>query len=367
MKRITTLAISVALTLALAAAFSACKTAEDGAEETPEFSMLPVITITPTPEPTPPPYTGKYNPLSGLPIAEELVNARPLAIMLNNRKIAQPQLGISQADIIFEVPAEGGITRMLAIFQDVSAAGPIGSVRSSRPYYIDLAEGFDSIYICAGGSPDAYTTLKNRKITYLDGVNGSRQEVYYRDKERRKTMGYEHSLVTSGELLNKYIPTYDFRTEHEAAFRNPLQFEADYDLRGGQDAGAVKLDFSGKTTAFAYNAETADYRMTQYNNEYKDGNNGQRVTFANVVVLKTAISAIKGDTEGRLTVKTTGDGDGFLAIGGKYVPIKWSKASNDAPLVFTDAAGNAVTLRSGHTYIGVMSTTAKVEFSEAEK
>jgi hypothetical protein len=82
------------------------------------------------------------NPLTGLPISEEDVGNRPIAVMLNNIKAALPQYGISSADIIYEVPAEGGITRMLAIYQSVADVGNIGSVRSTRPYYLDLAQGW---------------------------------------------------------------------------------------------------------------------------------------------------------------------------------------------------------------------------------
>ena len=367
----------IAIVLALAAVLTlfACKP-KDVAEEPQEdtSTLPPVIEVTPTPpptptlEPTPPPYDGAYNPLSGLPIADELVNARPLAIMLNNRKIAQPQLGMSQADIIFEVPAEGGITRMLAIFQDAAEAGNIGSVRSARPYYIELAEGFDAIYVCAGGSPGAYTTLKNNKVDYLDGVNGSRQEVFFRDSWRQKNMGYEHSLLTSGERLAKQLPNYSFRLEHTDAFKSPYVFEEGYMLAlsatdSENAVNKLKIDFSSsKSTTFEYNTDAEEYRMTQHGSEYKDGNTGERVTFQNVIVIETSIAVIKGDSEGRLSVKTTGEGNGMVYIGGKAAAITWSKASHSAPLVFTLEDGTPLTLRSGHTYIGVTSSLSSIKY-----
>ena len=86
---------------------------EPPVEATPSASPAPVVEL--TPEPTPTPYDGPVSPLSGLPIGEEWVNRRPVAIMLNNLKEALPQMGQSQADIIYEVPAEGGITRMLGV------------------------------------------------------------------------------------------------------------------------------------------------------------------------------------------------------------------------------------------------------------
>ena len=104
-------------------------------------------------EPLPDVPTGT-NPLTGLPIEPEYEQRRPVAVMLNNLKKAQPQLGNSQADIIYEVPAEGGITRMLAVYQSLEDVGSIGSIRSARPYYIELALGHDALYVHAGGSPE---------------------------------------------------------------------------------------------------------------------------------------------------------------------------------------------------------------------
>ena len=81
-----------------------------------------------------------------------MVNRRPVAVMLNNLKEALPQLGQSSADIIYEVPAEGGITRMLGVYQSLDGVGTIGSIRSARPYYLELALGHDAIFLHAGAA-----------------------------------------------------------------------------------------------------------------------------------------------------------------------------------------------------------------------
>lgn len=83
------------------------------------------------PEPEPEPYVPSgINPLTGEPMEPEYENNRPVAVMLNNLKAAQPQLGVSRADIIYEVPAEGGITRMLGVYQSLEGVENLGSIRS---------------------------------------------------------------------------------------------------------------------------------------------------------------------------------------------------------------------------------------------
>lgn len=115
------------------------------------------------PEPTPAPVQEEQNveepstslytaPLTGLPV-DEAITRRPLAVMINNAPAARPQSGLSSADIILEVLAEGGITRFIAIFQSEGAAETVGPVRSIRPYLIELGESYDGVLVHAGGSP----------------------------------------------------------------------------------------------------------------------------------------------------------------------------------------------------------------------
>ena len=91
--------------------------------------------------------TGPVNPLTGLATDTDISGKRPFAVMINNIRVATPQCGISKADIIFETLAEGGLTRLMAVYQDIEDVGTIGSVRSARPYYIDIAMGFDAIFV----------------------------------------------------------------------------------------------------------------------------------------------------------------------------------------------------------------------------
>ena len=164
--------------------------------------------------------------------------------MINNIGVAQPQLGISKADIIYEILVEGGITRMMAIFQDISQAGEIGSIRSARPYFVDIANGYDAVFIHAGGSPDAYEVLQSIGITSLDGVNGSKQDIFYRDAERRSQMGYEHSLVTTSELIRSNLPSYGFRLERAAGYDSLMRFGDDPLPPGAPSALQVVVSFS---------------------------------------------------------------------------------------------------------------------------
>ncbi len=89
-------------------------------------------------EPQEPPVPEFVNKLTGEETTEELAGIRPIAMMINNIKAATPQQGISLADVMYEVLAEGGITRLLCLFTDYASLPETGSIRSSRDYFIDL-------------------------------------------------------------------------------------------------------------------------------------------------------------------------------------------------------------------------------------
>ncbi len=338
--------------------------------ETPaQPSPSPVVepTETPTPEPTEEP--GPANPLTGLPMDEELVGQKPVAIMLNNIKAAMPQQGNSQADIIYEVLAEGGITRMLGIYQDISQLGVVGSVRSARLYYLELALGHDAVYVHAGGSPEFYDKKEAWGLETIDGVNGyyayANTGLFWRDRERvaGNYYAYEHSLITSGERLTKVLTERNVLGPHRTDYENPLIF-ADYQDAAPTDGDAVNsltVNFSNyKSTTFRYDGETGLYSVEQYGDAYIDGNDGSQIAVTNVIILKTACTVV--DDAGRITVDLS-SGEGWFTCGGSIRPIIWEKGSANQPLRYYDEFGEPLVLGEGKTYVCIIPLSRDITVS----
>jgi hypothetical protein len=282
--------------------------------------------------------------------------------MINNIKAAQPQIGISKADIIYEILVEGGITRMMAVFQDVTNAGEIGSIRSARPYFVDIALSLDALYIHAGGSPDAYRELSATDIFHLDGVNGKKQDIFFRDPVRKSTMGSVHSLVTTDELILKYVPTYKVELEHKPGYACNMAFRDDASAVGSLAATSITAHFSSsKTTTFDYSDESGLYDVSQYKKAYVDGNNSSQISVKNVLILRTNISVIAGDKEGRIDIDVIGSGTGTFFCGGKYEEITWSRAKNTDQFTFTRADGTEIVFATGKTFIAIISKSDKVD------
>lgn len=364
-KRLTALALALLLVC-----LPACG-GQEGAETvepTPTPTPTPVMeTVEPTPTPTPevPVYEGPINPLTGMTIEEQWVNARPIAIMLNNLKDAIPQQGNGSADIIYEVVAEGGITRMLGVYQTVEGVGTIGSVRSSRPYYIELALGHDALYVHAGGSQDAYANLSAWDVDNLDGVRGGYSSpsagLFWRERDRIEGKWYamEHSLVTAGENILNVVERDGFRTQHEEGYTYTMNFAEDGTPEGGEAANTVTVPFSQyKTGVFRYDEEQKVYLVEEYGKAYIDGNTGDQVAVTNVLVLNTPIKN-SGDSYGHMIVDLDG-GTGWFACGGKIIPITWTKGGRNDQIQYFTTDGQPLTLGQGKSYVNIVSLTTGI-------
>ena len=325
------------------------------------FASLEQPVDLPDPEPVYP-YT---NPLTGEGCMEDISQNRPIAIMLNNLKQALPQLGVAEADIIYEALAEGGITRMLAVYQSVDGVGEIGSVRSAREYYVSLALGHDALFLHAGGSPGAYTAIDNWGVAAFDCVNGPYEgTLFWRDKDRRVSMGLEHSVVTSGEVISQRMPTYSYRLTHKDGFSLPLVFMDKDETAQGDPAQTVEVVFSTyKTGVFTYDEETGLYQVEEYGAPYVDGNTDQQVSVKNVLVLRTDVSSVAGDSAGRLDIRTTGTGSGLFCCDGTVQEITWSKESNSAPMSYFTQDGQPLELGVGQTYVNLVGRSSSVTIS----
>ena len=120
---------------------------------------------------------------------------------------------------------------------------------------------------------------------------------------------------------------------------------------------------SYKTGLFDYDAGTGKYLVSQYQAPYVDGNTGEQVGVTNLLILETSISAISGDTAGRLKVRTTGEGeaDSFTAAGSAF-PSTGAARTGTAPFAYTTADGQPLALGRGNSYVCIMDPkTSKVD------
>jgi hypothetical protein len=148
--------------------------------------------------------------LSGLWVPVKIGTKRPYAIQFNNFKTVKNQWGIGQADIVYECLVEGGITRLLGIGENYHG-DKLGSVRSSRHYFVSILEEYDAIYVHYGKTKYATSKMDKLGTDHMDGTMGIGTVVYYRDK----SINAPHNAFTSLEKIQAGIEKEKFRTELE--------------------------------------------------------------------------------------------------------------------------------------------------------
>ena len=154
-----------------------------------------------------------YNLLTGeYTMASDLVGQRPIAVSVNNIEACWPQYGISEADIIYEIETEGGITRLMAVFSDIRNVSKVGSVRSLRDQFMQCVYPLDATIVHIGKSVYAkkYISMYNYQTIDADVV----LSVFFTD-DNRVAQGYarEHTKFTSGSAIYGAIDDLSFQTE----------------------------------------------------------------------------------------------------------------------------------------------------------
>ena len=284
------------------------------------------------------------NPLTGV---EELEigteNNRPVAIMINNQSNAQKvQAGVNQADIIYETEIEGGITRLMAVYQDVTKVEQLGTIRSSRYAYIDLAMGHNALYVHHGqGPPYAAPHLRDTD-TYAVGENNC-------GKRFKNGLRYEHTLYTFGDKLWECLKAKYKVEKTPEMWQNFADVEETVTLTGGI-ANTVTIPFSGvQKTQFTYDATTGLYTRVSNGTVRTDYLTSETTTVKNVLVLLTPITNYPDGVHRKVDLS---GGSGYYVTNGTYTPVNWSKGSSKSPLKIQNTDGSAVTFSAGKTYVG---------------
>ena len=303
-----------------------------------------------------------YSYLTGKKCTRAKQRKRPVSIMINNITNALPNVGISYADIIYECMVEGGITRLMMVLSDYEKVPVIGSVRSSREYFIDLSRTHDTIYVHAGGNPQDYEQFDLRPIDRIDGVNMYFPDTFYRDAERRKTMAIEHTLMTSGEGIVKGIERQNYRTTLKPEYKGAFDFYEEFTDIGGDKntANYICVPYSSAfKPEFIYKKEDKLYYRKQYGAAHIDGATGEQIKFENLIVLFAEYAPFRGNEiavkEGHWSCDITGTGYGFYITGGKYKIIKWQKENREGILALYNTDNTKLFLNPGKSFICVTS------------
>lgn len=296
------------------------------------------------------------NPLTGLKDLDNgKENNRPVAITINNVKVAQPvQTGLNKADIVYETEVEYGITRLVAVFQDISKVTKIGTVRSARYPFIDIAMGHNAIYVHHGQDNEhAGPHLKDLDRYVLPTKN---------EGERvNNGLAQEHTLYAKGDKLWETL-SQKFNVKNNTS-DTWVKF-ADEDVTFEKAAKSVKVPFTtAATSTFKYDEASKKYVRYFYEDLRKDYVTGETMSFKNVFVLSTNIYDYPGCTEpkwgkGAHQKVELESGTGYYFVNGTYTAINWKKGASTNSFKFTDAEGKELVVQPGNMWICIADKSA---------
>ena len=228
----------------------------------------------------------------------------------------------------------------------------IGSVRSARHDFLEIAEGLDAVFVHWGGSVYAYDALKQRNVDDIDGMTYS-NTYFYRDRTRN--VGMEHTGCTDGERLAKAFERLNLRSEANQANRAPFVFAQEGKPRSlsGGTCESVAFSFSNAYQhTFRYDAASGHYQNF-LNGQPMTEDGGKQMEVTNVLVLYCPVKSM-GDASGCIDMDLTG-GNGIYASNGTYEQITWKKGNTPAsPLKLYASDGSELHLNAGKSYIGLV-------------
>lgn len=283
-------------------------------------------------------------PLTGMPLDEPLTR-RPLAVMVNNAPAARPQSGLSGADIVYEVLAEGGVTRLVSIFHSNADEAKIGPIRSIRPYMIELGESYHGVLVHAGASNDAYAVLQRQHKEDLDEITNA-GAYFWRDKSRKAP----HNLYSNVEKLLEGAAKRGYATEDTDV--PGYTFRGKDDPIEGEPVGSIEIKFQLDNYKVTYEYDTATKLYKRYINgsPHTDLDTGETLTAANVVVLGADHKVL--DDVGRLAVDLNLGGEAILFQQGKAIHGQWIHRTDDVIRFVKDNV--EVPFVPGTTYFNVV-------------
>jgi hypothetical protein len=299
--------------------------------------------------PTPCPLTGVASH------GDEGPPARPaLAVKVENAPEARPQVGLSHADIVYEEPVEGGVTRFIVVFQcdDASRLGP---VRSARMTDISvLAQYGTPLFGFAGGAPQVRNAVARADIVDLNYIDAAAR--YVRDESRPAP----HNLYTTSKKLYKAGRSSAVAPEPVFAYSDDIEGKS-------KPAKSVHIPFSDTYADVNWAWDAADaHWLRSHGTDPHVLENGEQVAATNLVVMKVKVtdSDIE-DVAGYASpeVDLVGSGKAWVLRDGRVIQGRWVRDSDGDITRFETKTGEEIALAPGNTWVEFVPTSVPVEIS----
>ena len=320
-------------------------------------------------------YPEGINPLTGLPYPDdESRNRRNLIVKVSNwPPRVRPQHGINSADIVYEYEAEGGVTRLAAIYRSQSP-GQVGSIRSARLLDIELIRMYHALLAYSGTSAPLRplyhdSDFRNRLISPSLGHDCERagfcRDNAYIDR------GYEHTLFANTDKLWGYAARINVNHGYRALGMSfGLQADA-----GGIPAQDVYMNWYNRTDArWQYDNDARSYLRYADGAPHLDAADNSQLQADNLIFLQVRhISRpdlfAPGSRDESQEVALYGTGNAIVMRNGLLFYGYWQRAAgrNGDALTLNHNDGRPIALKPGRSWITVMRNLDHLEISDTRQ
>lgn len=305
---------------------------------------------------------------------------RPLTVMIENHEEARLQSGLTSADVVYEAVAEGGITRLLAVFYCGAAATDliIGPVRSARVYFMDWASEYGDfpLYTHVGGAnrPGPADALgKIAQYGWLSQGNDLNQfaigfPTFWRDYERiGHPVATEHTMYASTDKLWEVARERGLTEKNNEGARwdsNFVSFKFG-ETSGGTSATTVEFPFwqgqPNYEVRWLWEATGNVWKRENGAKAHTGLNNKEQIQVSNVVIQFVSERSL-GDAEKHMLYGTIGKGEALVFRNGAVEEATWKKGERQSRTEFVDKKGNQIEFIPGKIWIEALPIGTEVNY-----
>lgn len=292
-------------------------------------------------------------PLTGMPApSADAIVTRVVSVKIENSPAARPQTGLDQADVVYEMISEGGITRFHALFQS-QVPKVVGPVRSCRPPDLYLVPQYHSLLAHVGGPKKVRNILASDKAKYNDMDQFFNPASYWRSKSRPAP----HNMYLDITKLRRYATT----KRHYAATETITGLEfAPASLTASPTVTQISVPVSSSNKVkWVYDAASRMYARSINGKKHTDAVTKKQLTARNVVVIWVKIKPYPGDKHGVVEITLSGSGRATVFTGGQRVDGTW-QAGTDAPPTLKTRDGKTIKLEPGNTWFQVIANDQNI-------
>jgi hypothetical protein len=335
----------VGAVLAVAAAGTGIGVAMAGKHAKP--SAAPTTTAAPPTTAAP----GPACPLSGTPAPGGVVPQRPaVAVKVDNYPTARPQSGLDKADVIFEEPVEGRITRLVAVFQ-CQGADLVGPIRSARAPDVGILDQLSRpLFFHVGGIAPVLSMISAADDVNLD-------------------LGYHGSIIQrpAGRYppYNTYMSTADGwgLASSDTTPPAPLFTYADT-APAGTPLSSIHIPFGPTSDETWTWDKTSNHWLLSYSGAPATVANGAQIGVPNVIVQTVQVSYgpwAENDMGGlEVQAQLVGSGPLLVLRNGEEISGTWQRPSLGAITSLTASNGATIPLAPGPTWVALVPATVGV-------